>query len=249
LRREEIAVLAGLSPTWYTYLEQGRDIRPSPEVLESLARVLQLNEDERRYLYLLANGQPPPVSPAPVEGTSPAIARQTIDLIGQIDQPVYAANLYGDVVAWNPMAAEVYTDFERLPQPRRNMLWWMLTAPEARQRIVNWAEDTRDVIARFRIAAAARPWDERFTSLVNAMRAASPEFCSWWSDHQVSDQHPRVRQLRLATGEVRAVRLVLLRLTDAFHSIVLHLPVRDGDSAVVGPTDPTLRACGAGLAG
>lgn len=226
LRREEIAILAGLSPTWYTYLEQGRDIRPSPEVLESLARVLQLSEDERQYLYLLAIRQPPPSS-ADVgpKQASPEIARRIIRLIGDIDHPVYAGNLYGDVIAWNQRAAELYTDFDGLEVSRRNMLWWMLTAPEARQRIVNWADDTRDVVAAFRVAVASRPWDDRFTVLIGAMRAESPEFRAWWSEHEVRDQHTRVRRLRQANGEVHAMQLVRLKLTDAFHSIVLHLPV------------------------
>lgn len=245
LRREEIAVLAGLSPTWYTYLEQGRDIRPSPEVLESLARVLQLSEDERRYLYLLANGQPPPVARGAAEESSPIIVQQVIGLIGQMEHPVYAGNLYGDVIAWNASAAELYTDFGCLPVARRNMLWWMLTAPEARQRVLNWADDTRDVIARFRIAAAARPWDERFTELIAAMRGASPEFRSWWSEHEVRDQHTRLRQLRMASGEIRTVQLVLLRLTDAFHSIVLHLPVGEAIESLLPLTGCLLSDCGA----
>jgi transcriptional regulator with XRE-family HTH domain len=231
LRREEIAVLAGLSPTWYTYLEQGRDIRPSPEVLESLARVLQLSEDERRYLYLLANGQVPPVTPTEPDGSGQLLMEHIVALIGQIDVPVYAGNLYADVTAWNPAAAEWYTDFGRLPAGRCNMLWWMLTAAEARERIVGWAEDTRDVVARFRIASAARPWDHRFSELISMMRGASPEFRTWWSDHDVSDQHVRLRRLRRA-GRKLTVQLVVLRMTDSFNSIILHVPVGDGGEAL-----------------
>jgi transcriptional regulator with XRE-family HTH domain len=228
LRREEIAMLAGLSPTWYTYLEQGRDIRPSTEVLESLARVLRLTEDERRYLYLLANGQLPPVLPSEPDESAQAIVQQIVGLIGQIDHPVYAGNSYSDVIAWNAAAAELYTDFGRLPVGRRNMLWWMLTAPEARQRILDWADDARDVIARFRIASAARPWDRRFQELITSLRGVSPEFRSWWSDHKVSDEHTRLRRLRLANGETRTVQLVVLRMTDSFNSIVLHIPAGGG---------------------
>ena len=228
-------MLAGLSPTWYTYLEQGRDIRPSLEVLESLARVLRLTEDERRYLYLLANGHLPPVLPNEPDDSAQAIAQQIVGMVGKIDHPVYAGNSCGDVIAWNAAAVELYTDFGRLPVGRRNMLWWMLTAPEARQRILDWADDVRDVIARFRIASAARPWDKRFDELTSLLLRVSPEFRSWWSDYRVSDEHTRLRHLRLANGETRTVQLVVLRMTDSFNSIVLHMPV--GGGAEDGATD------------
>ncbi|MFG1918394.1 helix-turn-helix transcriptional regulator [Micromonospora sp. NPDC048898] len=230
LRREEIAVLAGLSPTWYTYLEQGRDIRPSSEVLDSLARVLQLSEDERRYLYLLANGQAPPASPDLSEAADEGLVRQIVALTGETDYPVYAGNIYAGVTAWNAAAARWYTDFGRLPPGRRNMLWWMLTDPQARERIGNWAADTRDVIARFRIASAARPWDQHFNELIEAMREASPEFRTWWSDHDVRGPHTRLRHLRLPGGQALTVQLVVLRMTDAFNSVVLHVPTgAEGD--------------------
>jgi transcriptional regulator with XRE-family HTH domain len=239
LRREEIAVLAGLSPTWYTYLEQGRDIRPSPEVLDSLAGVLQLNSDERRYLHLLATGQAPPLlAPGPdnpeCPGAQPAaLMEEVMAAIGRGDYPVYAGNLYGDVIAWNDVAASWYTDFARLPDGRRNMLWWLLTAPEARERIVHWEEDTRDVLARFRIASATRPWDQRFQDLIATISRASPEFRSWWPEHDVRDQHVRLREIRLPNGETRRVKLAVLRMADGFNSVVLHVPADEATSHLV----------------
>ncbi|MET1074540.1 MAG: helix-turn-helix transcriptional regulator [Umezawaea sp.] len=223
LRREEIAVLAGLSPTWYTYLEQGRDIRPSPEVLESLARVLKLTEDERRYLHVLATGQsPPPVPTAPV-CPDEVLMGQVIAAMGSPELPLYAGNVYADVTAWNAATVEWYTDFGALPADRRNVLWWMLTAPEARERIVDWEDDTRDVLARFRVAAAARPWDRRFDELTSLLEASSPEFRSWWSDHDVREQHARPRRMRRPNGEVVSMQLVVLRMADSVNSVVLHL--------------------------
>ena len=222
-------MLAGLSPTWYTYLEQGRDIRPSPDVLDSLARVLQLTEDERRYLYLLANGQGPPVTPTEPDESDRVMMQRVVSLVGDVDFPVYAGNVYGDVTAWNPAAAEWYTDFGRLPAGRRNMLWWLLTAPEARERVVGWADDTRDVVARFRIASAGRPWDRRFGELTKLMLAVSPEFRVWWSDHDVSDERIRPRSVRLPGGRTATVQLVVLRMIDSFHSIIMHVPAGGHD--------------------
>jgi transcriptional regulator with XRE-family HTH domain len=226
LRREEVAVLAGLSPTWYTYLEQGRDIRPSPEVLESLARVLRLTEDERRYLHLLANGQAPPVQPMEVEGANATMA-QLISSVSQLDYPVYSGNVYGDVTAWNEATSVWYTDFGLQPGHCRNMLWWLLTDPQARERIVDWEDDTRDVVARFRAASAARSWDQRFTDLISRMHEASPQFRDWWSHHDVRDQHPRQRTLRVPGLGIRTVQLVVLRMTDSFNSAVFNIPVDD----------------------
>jgi transcriptional regulator with XRE-family HTH domain len=225
LRREEIAALAGLSPTWYTYLEQGRDIRPSPAVLENLAKVLQLSGEERRYLYLLANGQPPPPDSLSYKDPPHDVIRDVVDLIGQIDLPVYAADIHADLIAWNASAVRWYTDFSQLPADRRNMLWWMLSTQEARSRIVGWADDARDVLGRFRIAAAGRPWDKRFQELIGFLRCDSPEFSRWWAEHDVRDQRVRPRCLRLPDGSALSVQLVVLRMSNSASSVILHVPV------------------------
>jgi transcriptional regulator with XRE-family HTH domain/DNA-binding transcriptional ArsR family regulator len=225
LRREEVAVLAGLSPTWYTYLEQGRDIRASSEVVESLARVLQLDEDERKYFYLLAHGRNPPVGtdqPAVSWGTA---ADRVIGVVRNADQPAYADNLYGDIVAWNDAVTHWYTDFSQLPLGRRNMLWWVFADPLARKRLANWAEDAQDIVARFRLASATRPNDQRFRELAEATWAVSEDFRRWWSAHEVRESHPRVRELRSADGRTRGFELVALRTVECFHSIIFHVPL------------------------
>lgn len=122
LRREEVAVLAGLSPSWYTYLEQGRDINPSAEVLDSLARVLGLTEDERRYLHTLAYGGVTTPRPLVDELAAAEIARQLVATAAESPYPVYAINYYCDLIAWNRATASYYADFGQLPVQRRNML-------------------------------------------------------------------------------------------------------------------------------
>ncbi len=226
LRREEIAVLAGLSPTWYTYLEQGRDIRPSTEVLASLARVLRLSGDERTYLYLLATGSPPSDEKPRSDTSDDAVVRSVVAAMCDNDLPVYGADVHGDVVAWNVAATKWYTDFGALPEPRRNMLLWMLTAPEARERFVNWEDETRDVVGRFRRAAAARAWDARFEELIALMHEASPEFREWWSSHYVTRQRTRLREVRV-DGQLRVTQLAVLNLADCTRSVVVHLPADD----------------------
>lgn len=227
LRREEIAVLAGVSPTWYTYLEQGRNIRPSTEVLASLARVLQLTPEERRYLYLLANGQTPPIEPSDVRTVADKDIGHVVEAMDVSDSPLYAGTIFGDVTFWNDAAVRWYGDFARLPEGRRNMLWWMLLAPEARERLVDWEEDTKDFVARFRLTSMTWPRDERVQSLVNTLRETSPEFRGWWSDYRVSGQGTRIRRFRRPDGAVQAFEMMVLRMTDDFNSVILHLPVAD----------------------
>ena len=146
LLREEVASLAGVSTTWYTYLEQGRAVRPSAQVLNSLATALQLTDDERRYLHAVASvpsESPPGPEPIPTD-----LAAQVVRTIGHTDSPVYAGNLHGDLLAWNDATTAWYTDFGTTAEP--NMIRWLLLDPEARQRLPDWADDVRDMVGRLR---------------------------------------------------------------------------------------------------
>jgi transcriptional regulator with XRE-family HTH domain len=225
LRREEVAVLAGLSPTWYTYLEQGRDINPSAEVLDSLARVLGLSEDERRYLHRLAHGH---VRPRPLadEATAEEIVRQLVLTAADSPNPVYAANVYGDLIAWNQAATSYYTDFGRLPEGRRNMIHWLLTAPEAKERLTNWSEDARDIVARWRAITSYIDDDSRLRALVSELRQRSPEFGAWWDGHDVSEQRSRLRRFRHPERGEQVMRLIVARAPE-FEPwfVAFHIPV------------------------
>jgi len=146
LRREEVAVLAGLSPSWYTYLEQGRDINPSAE--------------ESPY-------------------------------------PVYGADRYGEVIAWNYAATSYYTDWARLLEGRRNMIRWLVEAREAKERLLDWSDDVRDIVARWRATTAM--YDRgggRLQALVEEFKQSSPELGRWWDSHDVREQRSRLRGFR-----------------------------------------------------
>ncbi|WP_020674088.1 helix-turn-helix transcriptional regulator [Amycolatopsis nigrescens] len=226
LRREEVAVLAGLSPTWYTYLEQGRDIRPSPEVLDSLARVLGLSEDERRYVHLLAHGQV--VNPRPLRLDLPVqdLVDQLVGVTAQSSYPVYATNQYCDLIAWNKASAEWYDDWSRYPKAERNLLRWMLTTEVAKKRLPDWENDTRDVIARWRAEAGKWPEDERLRSLVAELDGLSPDFTRWWNDHHVQEHRSRIRRFQLPGRADRTLRIVPMHTPEiAPCGIVFHIPV------------------------
>ncbi len=223
LRREEVAVLAGLSPTWYTYLEQGRDIYPSGEVLDSLARVLGLTEDERRYMHLLARRHVLKPRPLVSDLSAEEIVRQLVQTADNSPYPTYGVNIYCDLIAWNRAATTYYTDFSRLPGDAPNMLRWMLS-PEAKERILNWTEDTRDVVARWRAMTAGNN-DERVRALVEEFSAASPEFSRWWAEHGVQEHRSRIRRFQHPRLGQHNMRLIVVQAPEFTPCIVVfHFP-------------------------
>jgi len=225
LRREEVAVLAGLSPTWYTYLEQGRDIHPSPEVMDSLARVLLLTEDERRYVHTLAYGQviKPVALVSDVAGND--LLREVVALEQDNPYPVYAVNQHNDLVAWNKASVEWYDDWSRYPEGERNLVHWMLTSPLARKRLLNWESDAKDTVARWRAEAAKWPDDEVLLDRIDRMLELSPLFAEWWDEQVVRENRSRVRRFRLPGVGPRALRVLPLQSPEfAPAGIMFHLP-------------------------
>lgn len=157
LRREEVALLAGVSSTWYTYLEQGRlGVNPSRQVLDSLARVLHLDDDETRHLHQLADraavdaGLDADLSPA-------ELARELVHLSEEIPYPVYAADVHCDLIAWNPATTGYYADFSRLPAERRNMMRWLIGSTEAKERLPDWEGSPRSMASTYSMPSTTRP--------------------------------------------------------------------------------------------
>jgi transcriptional regulator with XRE-family HTH domain len=225
LRREEVALLAGLSPTWYTYLEQGRNIHPSAEVLDSLARVLGLTEDERRYLHLLAHGSVRQAQPLVGDVAAEEIVRQLVLSAAESPYPVYGVDVYCDLIAWNHATTRFYTDFGQLPRDRRNMMRWLLEAPEAKQRLPHWGEDVRDIVARWRAATVTYSGDRRLQALVGEFRQSSPEFARWWDSHDVREVRSRLRRFRHPERGEQSMRLIVVRAPEFAPSVVaFHVP-------------------------
>lgn len=232
LRREEVAVLAGLSPSWYTYLEQGRDIHPSTQVLDSLARVLRLTEDERRYLHTLAHGAPTTSPPLVGEEPPEVLVRGLVRTTQHSPYPVYGFNVYCELLAWNQAATTYYTDFARLPEDRPNILRWLLTAPEARQRLPDWHRDVRDIVARWRSTAAGYDGDDRLHELIEELRQSSAEFGRWWDAHDVVEHRSRLRRFRHPQHGAHSLRLVVVRAPEfAPCQVVFHLPTHGAPGA------------------
>ncbi|MFG1752078.1 helix-turn-helix transcriptional regulator [Streptosporangium sandarakinum] len=183
LRREEAARLAGVSTEYYTRLEQGRAGNPSPEVVEALARALQLDLAEREHLTdLLA--RPTPARRAPV---APQRVRPGLHLMLQTLEhvPAFILGRRTDVLATNRLARAVLTDFDALPVPQRNLTRYYLLDPDARDRVGDWAQIAAETVAILRLEAGRHPHDRRLTDLVGELTLRSPEFTNWWNDHRV----------------------------------------------------------------
>src|SRR5262249_10185930 len=148
LRREEVAQLSGVGVTWYTWLEQGRDISASAQVIDALSRALLLTGDQHRHLRELA-GLPPPEPPAPADGMLPRLQR-LVDSAAPNPASVYDEHF--DYLVWNQPYAQVRHDPGTLPASRRNMLWMMFTDPDNRARMVHWESAARAVLSQFRAA-------------------------------------------------------------------------------------------------
>lgn len=235
LRREEVALLAGMSPSWYTYLEQARPIRVSSQVVDSIARVLGLSAEEHRYLELLATGK----AGHRVIAAAPDVRHAVRELVEAVDDlPLYAADRRGDLLAWNRAATEWFADFSALPEGRRNMLRWMLGDPAARERFVDWEGEARDLLGRFRAACVHIAADPRTVELIDDLLSIGPWVRHWWEEQEARPMSPRVRRLRHPVHGVRALRIVVSYVAGAEDvGLVFHVPLdedvlADGPSAV-----------------
>jgi transcriptional regulator with XRE-family HTH domain len=181
LRREEVAQLAGVSATWYTWLEQKRPIGVSCGVLDNLARVLRLDPAERMLLFQLALRQPALDSSSRTEAASPLIRR----LLDKTDLPAFVLGRRWDVIAWNRAALAFFLDFEQVPANQRNLLWLLFTNPALRSLVVDWRSRAQDTLARFRADYGRHAGDAHFVQLVERLKSVSPEFAEWWPRHDI----------------------------------------------------------------
>jgi transcriptional regulator with XRE-family HTH domain len=207
LRREEVAQLAGVSTTYYTFLEQGRDVRPSPQVLTALAAALRLSAAERAHPFELAGVSSPAGPEAHAESVPPALAT----MVTRLDPyPAYLKGRRWDVLAANRAARALFADWRSRRPDDRNLLWWMFTDPAARKVYVDWVQEASAMLARFRAAAARRPGDPDFTGLIDRLHQASPEVRNWWPRHDVLPVASGTKQLHHpALGDVTFEHTVL----------------------------------------
>ncbi|RWN28998.1 MAG: XRE family transcriptional regulator [Mesorhizobium sp.] len=193
LRREEVAQRANISPTWYTWLEQGRGGAPSADVLNRIAKGLLLTEAEREHLFMLGLGRPPEVRYTGAEGVSPRLQR----LIDTLDaSPAIVRTATWDVVAWNRAARVVLTDYSALPEGERNILRFMFLTPHIRARQHDWQNLARFVVGSFRADAARAGAVSEVRELVDELCSASPEFAALWRANDVLSHGDGTKRLK-----------------------------------------------------
>lgn len=184
LRREEVASLAGIGITWYTWLEQGRPIQVSEQVLESLARALLLNSEETNHLYALANQALPIRLPSDRQPVNPML-QHVLDSLPY--SPSLILDIRWNIIAWNRAAAVTFLDFSEVEIDKRNYIWLVFTNNQYREIFADWDRYAQKLLARFRSASGSYvedPWLSRF---VRELRAASTEFNEWWPMHNVEN--------------------------------------------------------------
>ena len=192
LRREEVAQRANISPTWYTWLEQGRGGAPSPDVLDRIARALMLTDVEREHMFLLALGRPPVLRLSTAEGATPRLQR-VLDAFEVC--PALVKTLTWDVVAWNRAAAAVLTDYAALPPERRNILRLIFCDPRVRAAQFDWESVARFVVAAFRADAARAGSGPGVEALVDDLCRLSLDFATMWRDTDVRNYGEGLKRL------------------------------------------------------
>jgi len=199
LRREEVAALAGVGLSWYTWLEQGRDISVSATFLDNLSRTLKLDATERRHLFLLAHQRLPPEPGHTWCVVPPLIHRLMSDLPSR---PAYVLNLRWDVLAWNAAADRVF-DLSSHPAEQRNLLWMLFTCPGMREVFQPWDQQALQILSSFRRDFVRATQDADIVALVKNLEKASPDFKSWWRQQDIHGPCQGVRHLRIrGVGDV-----------------------------------------------
>ncbi len=206
LRREEITQLSGVSVTWYTWLEQGRDVTTTVHVIDALARALRLDREAHRHLRYLA-GLPLPEPDQMPEGATPDLDR-LLDLLSPAPACVFGPRF--DFVAWNDTFATIW-DPASLPPDRCNLMWLTFADPTHRRTWVDWDARSRTLLGEFRAAYGQHSGDARFAELVEALSEVSAEFRSWWSHYDVRQsitgplviRHRGIGTIRLDVTELR----------------------------------------------
>ncbi len=186
LRREEVAQRANISPTWYTWLEQGRGGAASADVLDRIARALMLTEIEREHLFLLGLGRPPEARFHNNFRVSPRLQR-VLDALDPA--PAIIRTALWDVVAWNRAATVMLLDYAALPQDRRNILRFLFLDPRARAEQLDWESVARFVISAFRVETSRAGASAAVEPLVAELCALSPDFKAMWSANEVRSGH------------------------------------------------------------
>jgi transcriptional regulator with XRE-family HTH domain len=206
LRREEVALLAGVGITWYTWLEQGRQINASMQVLDAVARTLRLDRVEREHLYRLAEA-----TPLRAESARKAIPDTIREIVHSLEPlPAALINSRFDVLMSNQASEELFWEWHSLPCIHKNNLWCVITEPSARSKFPEYESHVRYMVARLRAAYSRHIGDPDWEEDIRRLASLSREFAELWERHEVAEPeprlvtflHPQAGSLSLASSEL-----------------------------------------------
>lgn len=228
LRREEVAMIAGVGTTWYTWLEQGRDVRPSVEVLTALSEALRLDAVEKRHLFILAGRQQQERREAAPEKVDGPLLHMLQSLVLQ---PAYVVGRRWDVLAWNPAAVAVFGDYGLLEGDTRNIVHMVFASPHHRRLLVDWEELARVVLASFRAESAKYVGDPDFDRLIALMMRSSPEFRDWWPQRDVARRLSGVKHVRHPSAGAMTFEHMSLSIDDGSDMrLIVYTPLAEQNS-------------------
>ena len=200
LRREEVALLAGVGVTWYTWLEQGRPINASGQVLDAVARTLRLGRVEREHLYRLAEA-----TPLRTGADSTAVTTALREVLHGLDPlPASLINSRFDVIESNAAHHDLFAEWHSMPCVHQNLLWCCVTEPRARERFLNYDEEVAHLVARLRTAYGRHVGDPTWEEDIRRLSEISPEFAELWARHEVAEPTERILRFRHPTAGVLA---------------------------------------------
>lgn len=211
LRREEVAQLAGVSTTWYTWLEQGRDIKVSSLVLDCISTALRLNNDEIDYLYDLALESKSESTNLKKDQSelSPSLKKILAELTYC---PTIITDRHCHIVAWNPAASHVFLDFEQIPNDQRNLIRLVFARKELKALAVNWEHFARGFLSIFRTYYGQYLGDEWYSQFIEEMSEAHSEFQDLWQESQVSKAPEMMIEFRHAKAGKMLFNLTSLQV-------------------------------------
>jgi transcriptional regulator with XRE-family HTH domain len=228
LRREEVAMVAGVGTTWYTWLEQGRDVRPSGEVLAALGDALKLDPAERRHLFILAGRQAPDPRPRTPERVDAPLLHTLTSLA---NQPAYVMGRRWDVLAWNRAAALIFGDYGKLEGDARNSMHLVFTDSAHRKLLVDWELLARAALGLFRADSARYIGDPDFERLIAVLTAASPEFRAWWPRRDVLRRLSGVKKIHHPVAGAMAFEHMSLSIDDGSDmKLIVYTPLEEEGS-------------------
>lgn len=209
LRREEVAQLAGISATWYTWIEQGREVNVSAEALERLASALKLSKSERTYLFDMADRRDPQAHHLEAD-TAP---ETLVNMLESIQIPAYILGRTWDILAWNAQASALFVDWLEKAEPdtRPNLLRFVFSHTNAKQFVVDWELRARRLVAEFRADCRSRLEETELKRLVNELSQASADFERFWKQHDVLERQGGQRQFNHPTQGLISYSQVTLR--------------------------------------